>query len=261
MSEGGDEVDEGEGSEVERRSGPEETEVEPEGNLAPPVRQVSLREGLAVALATTAATAGVIAFAFNPTRAGHIAIPASMGSLYVVLTAVAIVRLRRRGDLRRVFRPLGGDMTLGAITAGALYGLAHVTYAFLAKHGTPQEAWIIRLYLQLGEPSQLMAATVFGVAALEEVVWRGLVMRSLEDAFGGKRALVLSSILFAVAHAPTLFLLRDPVAGLNPFIVMAGLGCSVVWGAIVLRTERLVPAIFAHALFSWAIVEFPLWRP
>ena len=27
------------------------------------------------------------------------------------------------------------------------------------------------------------------------------------------------------------------------------------------RTGRLVPSLFAHGLFSWAIVDFPLWRP
>jgi hypothetical protein len=30
---------------------------------------------------------------------------------------------------------------------------------------------------------------------------------------------------------------------------------------MVLRTGRLTPAILAHALFSWSIIEFPLWQP
>ena len=86
-------------------------------------------------------------------------------------------------------------------------------------------------------------------------------MRSLELSFGTRRALVVSALLFGAAHTPTMFLLADPVAGYNPLIVMAAVGCGLVWGAIYWRTSRLMPAIFSHALFSWAIVEMPIWRP
>ncbi len=73
-----------------------------------------------------------------------------------------------------------------------------------------------------------VGALVFLIAALEEIVWRGLVLRALEGPLDKVAAWLLSSALFAAAHAPTLFLLADPVAGPNPLLVAAGFGCSIV---------------------------------
>lgn len=225
----------------------------------------SPREAASIAAGTTIATALVMGFAFDPRRAGTPAMLIAIGLLYALLAAFALYRLDQRGELRARFRPAGGDLTMGAITAGLLYGSAHVVEHALAGRGSPQEAWVMRLYLQLGDPQavgrMLVGGAVFVVAVLEEIVWRGLVMRSLEAALDRRRALLLTTVLFAAAHLPTLYLLRDPVAGLNPLIVLAALGCGLVWGLIYLRASRLSPAIFAHALFSWSIVEFPIWRP
>ncbi len=224
----------------------------------------SPREAITVAVGVTLATAVVMTFAFDPDRAGTPAMLIAIGLLYAGLTGLALHRLDQRGELRRRFRPAGGDLALGAVTAGLLYGAARLVEHALAAHGTPQEAWVMRLYLQLGDPQAagrvLVGGAVFVVAALEEIVWRGLVMRSLEAVLDRFRALALTSVLFALAHRPTLYLLRDPGAGYNPLVVLAALGCSLIWGAVYLRTTRLVPAIFAHAFFSWAIVEFPIWR-
>ena len=43
-------------------------------------------------------------------------------------------------------------------------------------------------------------------------------------------------------------------------LVLGALAGSVMWTGIYLRRGRLLPAVFSHALFSWAMVEFPLWR-
>lgn len=222
-------------------------------------------EAISVAVGVTVATTIVIWFSFNPARAGTQAMLIALGLLYAIFAAVALRRMQQAGELRAKFRPSAGDLTLGAATAGLLYGLARLVQHAAAPHGTAREAWVMRLYLQLGDPEasgrELVSAAVFVIAALEEVVWRGLLMRSLDTAYGMQRALVLSTLLYGAAHVPTMFLLADPVAGPNPLIVLAAMGCGFVWGAVFVRTNRLVPAIFAHALFSWAIVEFPIWTP
>ena len=223
------------------------------------------REAIAASTLVTLATAAAISFTFNPERAGQPIGLIVLGAVYAVFTALAIGRLHLRGDLRDQLRPRGGDLALGAITAAFLYGIAMVAHLAITGPGSPRAGWIMRVYLQLGDPTvgphMLRSAAVFGVAALEEVTWRGLVMRSLEGALDKKRAWLLSTLLFAVAHVPTVYLLADTSAGPNPLVVAAALGCSLVWGFIALRYRRLVPAIFAHALFSWAVVEFPIWRP
>jgi len=239
----------------ERDDAPEERERAP--TTAPTLAN-------ALALGVTLSTAGVIAYAFNPARAGQGSMLLALGAFYAALSALALFRLHRRGELSRRFRPAYGDITLGAATAGALYGSARIVGALVAPHGSPREAWIEALYHQLGNldaPGRtLTGAAVFAVAALEEIVWRGLVMGSIQDVSGRWRAAVYTTLLYAAAHLPTMFLLRALGAGDNPLVVVAALGCGMVWSLMVLRTGRLVPAVVAHALFSWAIIELPLWQ-
>ncbi len=223
------------------------------------------REAIVVAVAATVATFVVMNYAFSPDNAGT---PGMLGAIFgldLAIAAVALTRLKRRGELGEKLRLARGDIWLGGMVAGLLYGGAMLGHLVLTPHHTPREAWIMRVYLQIGDPRgegrEIVGGAVFLVAALEELAWRGLVQLSLEEVIGPVRAVVLASVLFALAHVPTLWLLGDPNAGPNPLIVMAGVGCSLVWGALVLRTRRLVPSLIAHALFSWAIVEFPIWRP
>ena len=123
----------------------------------------------------------------------------------------------------------------------------------------------MRIYLQIGDLSapgrNLLGAAVFTVAALEEIAWRGLVMRSMQDVTTGPRAAALTTLLYAAAHLPTVSLLRMPGAGPNPLLVVAALGCGMVWSLLVLRNGRLVPAVLAHAVFTWSLIELPLWQP
>lgn len=239
---------------------------EAEASSAPiSTRPTSPMEAIAIALGVTAAVAAVITWAFAPARAGELAMILAIGACYAVLTALTALRLRRRGELGALLRPASGDLTLGALSAGLLYGAAHLVTQTITARGTPREGWIMRLYLQLGDPEAhgrvLLGGAVFVVAALEEFVWRGLVTRAIEEVVGLRRAVVITALLFALAHLPTLFVLAMPPAGLNPLIVLAALGGGLLWGVIYARAGRLVPALFAHALFSWAVVEFPVWRP
>jgi len=106
-----------------------------------------------------------------------------------------------------------------------------------------------------------ISVAIVVVAILEEIAWRGLVYALVEERFGTRRAWPITAALYAAAHLPTLVLLADPYAGPNPLIVLAALGCGLVWGLIVARTGRLPVAIFSHALFTWCVaVQFPLWR-
>nr|WP_240807138.1 CPBP family intramembrane glutamic endopeptidase [Polyangium spumosum] len=123
----------------------------------------------------------------------------------------------------------------------------------------------MQVYATLGDPAaegrHLVGGVVFVVAALEELVWRGLVQRVLLSPFGWLRAWLLQAALFGVAHLPTMFLLGDPRVGPNPLLVAAGVAYSLVWGRLAMRMDRLPPAMFAHALFTWGVFEFPIWRP
>lgn len=211
------------------------------------------------------ASAAALAFALQPSRADSMASFAVLGGLYTVMTALAGLRLHRRGELRRFMVPRAGDLALGFAVATLFYVAAMAAAMAIAPHGTPREAWLIRIYAVLGDPAlpeyHAIGAAIFALAALEEVTWRGLVLPVLEASIGARGAWLLSSGLFAAAALPTAFMLSASRAGPNPLAVCAALGGGLVWGYMTHRMGRLPPAIFAHAIFTWALVEFPIWRP
>jgi membrane protease YdiL (CAAX protease family) len=173
----------------------------------------------------------------------------------------------RKTERSPKLRPRSGDLTFGAIVTVMLFFGALAGRMFLAPHGSVREAWIMRIYLQVGDPEMLqrnvivVSLAVCAVAALEEVSWRGFVYSALEERLGTRRAFPATAVLYSAAHLPTMVLLRDPFAGPNPLVMLAALGCGLVWGLVVARTGRLPVAIISHVLFTWGVVlQFPLWR-
>jgi membrane protease YdiL (CAAX protease family) len=186
---------------------------------------------------------------------------------YLVLSIAAVVQMQRDGTLAAKLRPRSGDLSFGAIIALMLFFGSMAARMVLAPHGSVREAWIMRIYLQIGDPESLqsrillVSAVVIVVSALEEVAWRGFIYGLIEDKLGSRRAWPITAVLYALASLPTVFLLGDSFAGPNPLIFLAALGCGLVWGLVVARTGRLPVAIISHALFSWCVaVQFPLWR-
>jgi uncharacterized protein len=217
-----------------------------------------------LALAVTAISAAAVFLAFQPERAGTRSILLILGCPYVGLSALTCLWLYLRGELRERLGPAGGDVTKGFLLAAVLYGGAVLANHLLTPKGSPREWWVIRAYLHVGDPTVATAwvvgLAVLVIAACEEVVWRGLVMGSLIKAHGRTRGWLLTTALYVAAYAPTITLLRDEFAGPNPLLVGTALVGGLVWGFIASRTGRLMPMVFAHALTTWAIVEYPIWR-
>jgi membrane protease YdiL (CAAX protease family) len=215
---------------------------------------------LVIAVATTVA----VSLGFHPDRAGTRAVLLIFAGVYGTLVVGALVWLWRRGELQRQLTPSRGDITIGALLAVVLYLVATLGHRGLTVRGSPREPWIMRVYLQIGDPRLTVSFTVgmmvLALAASEEIVWRGVVQRLAVERLGEVRGFLVALLLYVGAHAPTIMLLGDPNAGPNPLVVGAALGCGVVWGYLALRSGRLFPSVVAHALFSWAIVEFPVWR-
>jgi uncharacterized protein len=208
------------------------------------------------------------AFAFRRDVAGERAF--WLGALvpHALLAAAVAYWAYREELLVDWFRPRGGDMFVGLIMALVLFGGAWAFTHYVTPAGTPKERWLIRLYLQLGSPTIMRQhlGMTFGALALaalcEELVWRGAVLYWLEAQFGSRRAWIVAAVLYAVAHLPTVWHLRDPQLGMNPILVLAALGAGLVWGGSTRVLGRITPAIFAHFLFDWMIViQFRLWGP
>lgn len=219
-------------------------------------------------------------FAFQLARAGQ---PSFLLWLAVPTVAIAVlgaIRAHRDGDLyrRSSFDEGGGgagwlnvrsgDFTRGFAAAAVLFGAAWGFTKLVAPVGSDRESWLARLYLQLGDPTTLRKNVAFVVVAIlvmaisEELVWRGLVTSLLEEKVGSRRAWVWAGVLYALANVPTVWALRDPVAGLNPVLPAAALAAGLLWGFMARKFGRLLPGIFSHVLFDWTVLMmFRLWGP
>jgi membrane protease YdiL (CAAX protease family) len=174
----------------------------------------------------------------------------------------AVLLARRDGDLRRLFHMRGGDVTLGILGAGVAVAAAVFVTRQWMPLGTPRANWVLRIYLQFGGPAELRARVgvittlVVVVSAAEEIVWRYLVPRLLEDYVGTRRAWIYAWVLYALAHAPAAFALSAPRVGPNPLLPLAALGCGLVWACLARFTGRLLPSVVAHAFFACIILLF-----
>jgi membrane protease YdiL (CAAX protease family) len=239
------------------------------------VRNVAYLVAIVVAIAAGSHFAFQLARAGQPSFLLWIAVPT------VAIAVLGAIRAYRDGDLyrRSSFDENGGggagwlnvrsgDFTRGFAAAALLFGGAWGFTRLVAPVGSERESWLARLYLQLGDPSTLRKNLAFVVvaiivmAAAEELVWRGLVTSLLEEKLGSRRAWVWAAVLYAFAHVPTLWALRDPIAGLNPVLPAAALAAGLVWGFMAKRFGRLLPGIFSHVLFDWTVLMmFRLWGP
>jgi membrane protease YdiL (CAAX protease family) len=147
-----------------------------------------------------------------------------------------------------------GDFTLGFLIAALVFGGAWSVRHFMFAASSPKIAWMLRIALSVGAMPRSAVATfavIAAVAALEEIVWRGLVLSALTESLGSRRAWPLAAALYAVAHVPTVFTLADPEAGPNPLLVMAAFGAGLVWSFAASMFGRLPPVIVSHAVFSY----------
>jgi membrane protease YdiL (CAAX protease family) len=207
-------------------------------------------------------------FGFDLTRAGKPSFLLWMMIPTVAIAALGCWRAHVDGVLRSWLSVRAGDFTRGFVAAAGLFLAAWAFTRVVAPQGSGRESWLARLYLQLGDPSLLRKNVTFVVAAIivmaiaEELLWRGLVVGLLEELVGSRHAWIWAAVLYAVAHAPTAWALRDPEAGYNPVIPLGALACGLVWGGMARRYERLLPSVFSHVLFDWTVVMmFRLWGP
>jgi uncharacterized protein len=202
------------------------------------------------------------AAAFRLELAGRSAFFWTFGIPHVLLAALALRGFARDGTLRARLTPRGGDITWGALPGIALLAASWAARSLLVPTGTPRQAWLLRFYIVLGDPETLqhsifLTTALVVIVIAEELVWRGMVLDELTERLGTRRGWVLATLLYALAAAPTVYTLRDPVAGPNPLLVIAAFGCGVVWTFLAGRFGRLLPSTVAHLVFTYfSAVQF-----
>ena len=83
----------------------------------------------------------------------------------------------------------------------------------------------------------LVLIVVIGAPIVEELFFRGLLLRSAERKWGKVWAVIVSSLVFGAVH-------------LQPLQFPALVAVGAVFALLTLRTGRLGPAIFAHVAFN-----------
>jgi uncharacterized protein len=184
--------------------------------------------------------------AFAEANIGVLNIAGMMGSWGAAVGfVVAISRIKGQGSLRRDFgfSFSGWDPLIGAAAAVVTLLMSAVIQTIIATasgvepvsnseqiFGAVRQSWPLLIVMSL------MAA--IGAPIVEELLFRGLVLRSIERRFGGLVAVVGSSVLFGVLHLP-----GSPA----PLPLLAGITVYGAVFALLTRTYgRLGPAVFAH---------------
>ena len=170
-----------------------------------------------------------------------------------VVLPILVVHLVYRGITRALERRPAAELALrGAFretAAGMLAGAAclTVTVGLIAALGYYQVEAI-------GSGTALAAALGIGATSgyIEEVIFRGVVFRIVEEALGTWSALVITVALFGLAH------LGNPNASLYGAAAI-GIEAGLLLGAAYVLTRRLWLAIGIH--FGWNFMQAGVFGP
>jgi membrane protease YdiL (CAAX protease family) len=173
--------------------------------------------------------------------------------LWFGFIGVPVYAARRKGS-GRLSRDFGlrvepVDAALGAAGAiAALIAEALVVALVRALSGPVKVSQDVGDAIKRAEGPAVVVAfvlTVIAVPIVEELFFRGLLLRSLGKRFGAVVAIVGSSAVFGLAHY------QGDVAARTAWTVVAGLfAVGVVLAVLAQRTGRLGPGIVAHSLFN-----------
>ena len=94
----------------------------------------------------------------------------------------------------------------------------------------------------------IVIAAVIAAPLVEEIVFRGVVMRALLSKMAVAPTLAIQGVLFGLAHV-------DPVRGVGNVglvIVLTAVGCS--FGAAAYWLRRIGPTVLAHAIYNGVVL-------
>ena len=197
---------------------------------------------------TWLAVAAVLVWLLAAAAARSLGIWNALGGAAVAL-GIAVLLFDRRSSTA-LLRPNLRLVLLGA-TAGAVMAVAtYLIYPRLARRLPLVAPDVARLYVAFRVKSLVVAwVAIVPVVIGEELVWRGVVQRSLVERFGAWGGVTLAAAVYAAVHLPL---------G-SPLLVAVAFGCGLTWGALRATTGSLVPALVAHLLWDvLVLLSLPL---
>lgn len=146
--------------------------------------------------------------------------------------------------LRPFSRGLGVSVATGAMALALWFYLMFAAMVSAFGVQPPQQPSAIDVFpvTPLGMVVAFLAVVIIGPLA-EEVLFRGVLFGGMRDRIGEGWAIIISSFLFAAAHASWFVLV--------PFFVF-----GVLLARITTQTRSVWPAFIAHALFNLNSLAF-----
>jgi membrane protease YdiL (CAAX protease family) len=160
------------------------------------------------------------------------------------LVLVTVTVLARAVGAGRDHLPLGrGDRSFVALAAVAGFAIAPAAL-LLGEHAA--RPFFGTVHLQIALVGAVAPAVLFGFAnaTLEEVVYRGVLLRWMERSVGTLAAILVQATAFGLAHTGSDFI-SSPIPVLATMFV-----AGILAGLIVKRTGSLLVPIIVHAAFD-----------
>jgi membrane protease YdiL (CAAX protease family) len=191
----------------------------------------------------------VVAASADPRHPGPVATALGQAGLWAGLLASVAWASRLKGSGRVAddfgLRARWGDMLVGLPIGIAdqllVVPLIYLPLQFFRHSDLSKAAKELAGQFHGAAYAGFAVVVIVGASIVEELFFRGLVLRSLERRFGTGWAVVGSAAAFGVAH-------------LQPLQLPALFVLGIILALLVTRTGRLGPAIAAHAAFNAATV-------
>jgi membrane protease YdiL (CAAX protease family) len=177
----------------------------------------------------------------------------SQVGLWFGLVGAVVLAARRKGSGSVVedfgFRGRAVDLALGLAVGIATHRLLLPLIALLMRPlvGEPEVSGPTEDLFKSAhgvETVFLVLFVVVGAAIVEELFFRGLLLRALQRRLGTAPAVAISSVVFGIAHP-------QPLPGDALALVWVSLtALGVVLALLAVRTGRLGASIVAHAAFN-----------
>ena len=156
-----------------------------------------------------------------------------------------------RNHCRTLFHFKMRHLWLGPLSAILLYGIFWLGKEFFTLLFPFASREISNVYFNKAQLNikaiGLLLFFIMGPA--EEIYWHGFVQRSLSGRFGSTTGLILTTVIYALAH----------IFALNFMLLVAAAVCGLFWGWLYQREQSLIPVILSHSIWDVIIfVIFPL---
>jgi membrane protease YdiL (CAAX protease family) len=177
----------------------------------------------------------------------------SQVALWTGMVGVVVLASRRKGAGRLSddfgFRARWSDLGLGLAVALLVQLLLLPGIAFLLRPllGEPEVSGPVRDLLDSAKGVAyigLVLSVAVGAPIVEELFFRGLLLRSLQRRMPDGVAIAVSAVVFGLAHGSSL-----PAEAVI-LVIVSLTAFGAVLAAIAVRTGRLGPGIVAHAVFN-----------